>query len=131
MEPIQIIGIKDLDDMEIDAVNRLANRYYPRIYREFKNITSLVIHVKSYKKQGRERKYDIHVKAIAPTRIFVSTKGVDWDINRALHKAFRDIIHRLHHGLHTDNQRKPVTKTRFMKDLLKFFEGSDKTLKAK
>ena len=112
MEPIQVIGIKDLDDMEIDAVNRLANQYYPKIQRELKNITSLAIHVKSYKKGGRYCKYSIHVRAIAPTRIFVSTKGFDWDINRALHKAFRDIIHRLHHSLHTDEQHKHIRSAR-------------------
>lgn len=106
MEPIQIIGIKDLDDMEIDAVSRLANRYYPKIQREFKDETSLVIHVKSYEKEGRQRKYSVHVKVIAPTRKIVSTKAFDWDINKAFHKAFKYIIHRLHHSLHTDEQHK-------------------------
>ena len=106
METIQIIGIKDLDDMEIDAVNRLANRYYPKIQREMKNITSLVLHVKKHEKGGKQVKYSIHAKVVAPARIFVSTKGFDWDINKALHKAFEDIIHRLHHSLHSDEQHK-------------------------
>lgn len=110
IEPIQIIGIKDLDDMEIDAVNRLVNRYYPKIQREFRNITSLTIHIKKYEKGGKQTKYSIHIKAIAPTRIFVSTKGFDWDINKALHKAFNDIIDRVHHSLHTDEQHKHIPK---------------------
>ena len=55
MEPIQIIGIKDLDDMEIDSVNRLANRYFPKIQREIKKINSLVIHIKSYEKEGKQK----------------------------------------------------------------------------
>lgn len=110
MEPIQVIGIKDLDDMEIDAVNRLADRYYQKVQREIKNEVSLVIHIKSYEKEGRQRKYSVHVRAIAPTRIIVSTKGIDWDISKALHKAFRDIIHRLHHGMHTDEQHKRAPK---------------------
>lgn len=106
MEPIQVIGIKDLDDIEIDAVNRLADRYYPKIQREFKNITSLVIHIKCHKKGGKQIKYSIHVKAVAPTRMFVSTKAIDWDINKALHKAFTDIINTVHHALHTDEQHR-------------------------
>lgn len=110
MEPIQVIGIKDLDDMEIDAVNRIADRYYPKIKREFKNDFSLIIHIKSYEKDGRQRKYAVHARAIAPTRIIVSTKGIDWDINKALHKAFSDIIHRLHHSLHSDEQHKRASK---------------------
>ena len=47
MEPIQIIGIKELDDMEIDAVNRLANRYFSKIQREIKKIRSIAINIKN------------------------------------------------------------------------------------
>ncbi len=108
MEPIQIIGIKDLDDMEVDAVNRLANRYFTRIYREIKKIRSLAIHIKSYDKEGRQRKYSVHVKLIAPTRIFVSTKADDWNLEKALHESFRDIIRQLQHSLHTDDQHDKV-----------------------
>ncbi|MAH02021.1 MAG: hypothetical protein QF798_02265 [Candidatus Woesearchaeota archaeon] len=106
MEPIQITGIKDLDEMEIESVNRLANRYYSKIQREIKNITSLTVHIKSYEKQGREKKYSVHVKVIAPTRIFVSTKTSDWDLEKALHKSFRDVIREMQHSLHTDDQHK-------------------------
>lgn len=113
MEGIQVIGAKDLDDMEIDAVNRLANKYLPKIMRELKNDVSLVIHVKKYKKYNHVKeygKYSIHVRAIAPMRIFVSTKGFDWRINAALHKAFKDIINEIHHRLHTEEQHKYAPK---------------------
>jgi len=110
MEPIQIIGIKDLDEMEVDAVNRLANRYYSKIQREIKNLTSLAIHIKSYDKEGREKKYSIHVKVMAPTRIFVSTKAVGWNLETALHKSFRDVIREIQHSLHTDDQHRKIRK---------------------
>ena len=106
MEPIQIIGIKDLDDMEIDIVNRLANRHFGKIQRQIKKTSSLAIHVKSYNKEGTQRKYSVHVKLIAPTRIFVSTKAIDWNLEKALHMSFVDLIKQLQHSLHTDNQRK-------------------------
>ncbi|MCH8328792.1 MAG: hypothetical protein IIB81_00175 [Nanoarchaeota archaeon] len=106
MEPIQIIGIKDLDEMEIESVNRIANRYYGKIQREIKNIASLTIHIKSYEKQGRQKKYSVHVKVMAPTRIFVSTKAFDWDFEKALHKSFEDVIREIQHSLHTDDQHK-------------------------
>lgn len=104
MEPIQIIGIKELDDMEVDAVNRLANRYFGKIQREIKKVRSVAIHIKSYDKEGRQKKYSVHVKLIAPTRIFVSTKASDWNLEKALHGSFRDIIRQLQHSLHTDDQ---------------------------
>ena len=106
MEPIQIVGIKDLDDMEIDSVNRLANRYYGKIQREIQNVTSLVIHIKAHDKQGRQKNYSVHVKAIAPTKIFASTKSIDWNLEKALHGSFRDIIRQMQHRLHTDDQNK-------------------------
>ncbi|MCH8004490.1 MAG: hypothetical protein IH934_07735 [Nanoarchaeota archaeon] len=108
MEPIQIIGIKDLDEMEVEAVNRLANRYFGKIQREIKKINSVAIHIKSYEKEGREKKYSIHVKVMAPTRIFVSTKSHDWDLDKALHMSFRDVIREIKHSLHTDDQHRRV-----------------------
>ncbi len=72
MEQIQIIGMKELDDMEIDAISRIANKYYPKMQRELRNELSLVIHVKDYKKGGKYWTYSVHVRAIAPTRIFAS-----------------------------------------------------------
>lgn len=108
MEPIQIIGIRDLDEMEIESVNRLANRYFPKIQREIKKINSVAIHIKSYEKEGREKKYSIHVKVMAPTGIFTSTKAFDWNLETALHKSFNDVIREMQHSLHTDDQYKKV-----------------------
>lgn len=108
MEPIQIIGIKDLDDMEVDAVNRTANRYFAKIQREIKKIRSISIHIKSYDKEGRQRKYSVHVKLIAPTKIFVSTKSNDWNLEIALHKSFKDLERQIQHRLHTDDQHDKV-----------------------
>jgi len=110
MEPIQIIGIKDLDDMEVEAVNRLANRYYGKIQREIQNITSVVVHIKSYRKQGRQRNYSVHVKVMAPTRIFVSTKTHDWNLEKSLHQSFGDVIREIQHSLHTDDQHRKIKK---------------------
>ena len=104
MEPIQIIGIKDLDEMEVETINRLANRYYGKVQREIKNITSLVVHIKSINKEGRQKIYSVHVKVIAPTKVFASTKTEDWNLEKALHGSFRNIIREMQHRLHTDDQ---------------------------
>ena len=108
MEPIQIIGIKDLDEMEIEAVNRLANRYFPKIQSGIKKINSVAIHIKSYEKEGAQRKYSVHIKVIAPARIFASTKAFGWDLDRVLHKSFNDVIREMQHSLHTDDQYKKI-----------------------
>jgi len=108
MEPIQIIGIKELDDMEIDAVNRLANRYFGKLQRAIKKIRSVAIHIKSYDKEGNQKKYSVHVRLIAPTKIFVSTKASDWNLEKTLHKSFKDIERQIQHTFHSDDQHDKV-----------------------
>ena len=104
MENIQIIGIKYLDEMELETVNRISERGLEKIKRELKNEVSITVHVKSYDKQGSQKKYSIHVKVIAPTRMFTSTKSVDWNLETALHQAFEDVVKIIRHALHTDDQ---------------------------
>jgi len=72
MEQIKIIGIKELNEEEIDIVNRLVKEYYNKIQRAIKNITSLVMHVKTYSITGKRKHYEINVKGIVPTKTFDS-----------------------------------------------------------
>ncbi|MBI2650889.1 hypothetical protein HYX01_00255 [Candidatus Woesearchaeota archaeon] len=106
MQQIQIIGVRDLDEMEIESINRIANRHYQKIQRELKNDISIKLHIKSHKKEGKQKKYSMHVKVITPTRTFASTKAFDWKLENALHKSFTDVMKIIQHSLHTDNQHK-------------------------
>lgn len=103
MEPIQITGIDELDDNEKIIANKLVNEYYDKIQREIKNITSLTVHIKQHSKGGKIKKFDIRVKAIAPTRIFEAQES-DWDFARTLHRVFKNIEREIVHQLHSDNQ---------------------------
>ena len=111
MEQIQVIGMKDLDDMEIDAINRIAKHYYPKIQRELRDDVSMIIHVKNYQKGGKYWNYSVHTRIISSKNFFASTKAHDKHINTALRMAFDDIIHQLHHRLHTDGQREFMKKS--------------------
>jgi len=105
MEPIQVIGIDQLGlDSEKDMVNKLSNEYYVKIKRALKNITSITLHIKQHSKGGKRKKSDIRVKVVAPTRIFESQES-DWDLARAIHRAFKNIERQLQHKLRTDDQR--------------------------
>lgn len=104
-ERIQFIGLNDLESPEQDIVNKLATKYHDKIKRTIKKPTSLVVHIKQYTKEGKSHKYSIHVRAIAPTRIFESTVS-DWDLAKSLHKVFEEIEHEIHHQLKTDSQHK-------------------------
>lgn len=105
LEQIQYIGLDEVEEMDRSTLDRLSSEYYDKIQREIKNDTSLQIHIKGYKKQGNKKKYAIHVKAVAPTVIFTSTKAVDWDFARTLHKAFNDLEVQIKHRLHSDDQK--------------------------
>ena len=105
MEPIQVIGIDLLDDVERGIVNKLVNEYYQKIFRELKNITEVTVHVKAHSKGGKRKKFDIRVKAIAPTRIFEAQES-DWDLARTLHRVFKNIEREIQHRLRTDSQHR-------------------------
>jgi hypothetical protein len=105
MEPVQIIGIDKVeDDLEKGTINKLVNEYHGKIQRSLKNITSITLHVKAHTKGGKAKKWDIRVKAIAPTRVFEAQES-DWDLARTLHKVFRNLIREIQHTFHSDNQR--------------------------
>ncbi len=99
MEQIKIIGIKELNDNEVETVNRLAKEYYNKIQRAIKNITSLVIHVKTYNITGKRKQYEINVKVVAPTKSFDS-KAVEWDLAKALHMALGKVERMIEHKFH-------------------------------
>ncbi len=110
---IQYIGAKELTPAERETLDRLSTEYYPKIARMFRNMTSLVIHIRLHELSGKgkreetakRRKYGIHIRALAPTRIFTSTKATDWDFARTLHKSFADLQNMIKKGLHADEQR--------------------------
>ena len=104
-EIIQFIGVSDLDPMEQDTVQTLTTENYPKIKRALKNITSLKVHVKTYKKEGEQKKFSLHVQAIYPGGTIESNKAHDFELPRAIHKAFNDIKEQINHKLKTDVTR--------------------------
>lgn len=104
MEAIQYIGIEQLTPEERATLDKLSAEYYGTIQRSLKNLTSVIVHIKEYKKEGKRKKYAISVRAVAPTVIFEEKHAADWDFARTLHKAFKNIERQIQHKLHTDDQ---------------------------
>jgi len=104
MDHVDIIGIENLEDEEKGTFNKLVNEYHEKVQRELKNITSLTVHLKVHSKGGKAKKYDIRIKALAPTRIFEAQES-EWDLAKVLHKVFGNIIREIQHRLRTDSQR--------------------------
>ncbi len=104
-EVIQFVGVSDLPAEEQEVVQRLTTEHYEKIKRKLHNLTNMTVHVKCYQKEGNRKKYSMHVKVVAPTQIFDSSNADDWELPRALHKAFTDIKHQIEHKMHTDVTR--------------------------
>jgi len=119
-EPIiQFVGLKDLKTEDQERVKELAANYHAKLQRMVQNITSLVVHIKEHEKTGKKKedsktkriKYVVHVRMIAPMKTFASSKAVDWDIARVVHKAFRDVEAEVKHAFRTDSSyQKPYFK---------------------
>ena len=104
-EVIQFIGVSELSADEQATVQTITTEYFEKIKRDLQNITNMTVHIKCYQKTGSRKKYSMHVKVAAPTQIFDSSHADDWELPRALHKAFTDITNQIHHKLHTDSTR--------------------------
>ena len=111
---IQFIGLNQLKPEDQAKVKELTANYHEKLQRMVQNITSLVVHIKEHEKTGKKEedsktkriKYVVHVRMVAPMRTFASSKAVDWDIARVVHKAFRDVEAEVKHAFKTDTSYK-------------------------
>lgn len=105
-EVIQYIGVSSLPAEDQDVVNKITTENYEKIKRDLQNLTSLVVHLKIYEKEGDRKKYSLHLRVDSPTKLnFASTKADDWELPRVFHKAFDDVRAQIRHRLHSDITR--------------------------
>lgn len=115
MENVFFSGIKELSLSEKLRLQDFASKYYEKIKRMIKNELRLKIHVKCHNVEGNKKKYSIHVQAIAPTRMFTSTRGVAWTLEKASHKAFLEIEHQIEHHMKIEG-KKQIQKPSLVKN---------------
>ena len=105
-ELIQFVGVSSLEPEEQVLVSRLSTENYEKIKRALKNITNMTVHIKCYEKTGGKRKFSLHVRVAAPTiKVIESCKSDDFDLARALHKAFNDVRTQIQHRYRSDTTR--------------------------
>jgi hypothetical protein len=107
-EIIQFVGVHDLEPSEQDSVQLLTTEYFEKIKRELHNLTNLVVHVqtegvkKGRDKEDKRKRYSLHVRSVSPGFVFESSKNDDYELPRALHKSFEEILSQIQHRLRTD-----------------------------
>ena len=105
---IKYSGLDALSKDEEKALKTIVENEYPKIQRQIKNISDLVVHIKTLKKLSRKR-FIISLRLEAPMiRFNVKTKdtekGGDWDIAKAVHQALNALNFEIKHRLKTDTE---------------------------
>lgn len=90
MEELIYKGLKNLDSFDISIVQTLASRYFPKIKRNFSN-ASLIVDVKKADIAGKRARYTILLRVISARKIIMSAEHTDWELQRAVHRAFANI----------------------------------------
>jgi hypothetical protein len=100
-EIIQFVGVNELAPEEQELVSRLSTESYQKFTRLMKKIEQMVVHIKTYENEGQKKKFALHIRVKAPTSAIIeSCKSHDFDLARALHKAFDDIRVQIEHKFH-------------------------------
>lgn len=89
-------GLKRLDSFDISKIQTLVERYFPKIERYFSNAT-LTVDVKKASKTGKRSRYTIFLKVAAPTKVVLSAEHTDWELQRAIHRAFDNLKNAARH----------------------------------
>lgn len=100
-EVIQFVGLNELSDEDKEVVNRLSTEYHEKLKRLVKNLTSLIVHIKCYKTEGKKKKYSLHLRCVIPGKIFESDKKAHgWQLEPVMKKGFDSLIRKVEHSLH-------------------------------
>ncbi|MBU4502636.1 MAG: hypothetical protein KKA79_08620 [Nanoarchaeota archaeon] len=96
VEKITYKGLRKLDAMEISTIYNLTEKNFPKIQRHFSN-ASLTIDIKKAAVAGTRARYTILLRLAAPTKIMLSAEHTDWDLTRAIHRAFDNVKNEAKH----------------------------------
>jgi len=91
-----------LNQTENLILDKLLKEYEVKIKRQLKNEADIVVHIKVHEKEGNRKKYNIHIDVANSIR-FGATAD-DWDLARAVHKVFKNIMNEIEHKLHVSDQ---------------------------
>lgn len=105
---IKYSGLKNLDDEEQIILKSIVEKEYPKIQRLIKNVSDIIVNIKTMKKETRKR-FIISMRLEAPTKIFTikskdTEKGGDWDLAKATHKAVDALYFEVKHRLKSDTE---------------------------
>ncbi len=87
---IQFFGCEALPGQLYDSVRQQVAEFYERIKRNyFKDIIYFLVHIKQYEqKEGKRKKYSVHLRLAIPARVF-NADYAHFDLNTAISWALK------------------------------------------
>ena len=107
-QTIQFVGMNDLTAEEQDVVQTLTTEYYSKVKREVNNNVDLVVHVKADGKsidKDKRKRYTLMMRAVFPGHVIESKNSDDYELPKAVHTAFEEILSQIHHKMRSDSTR--------------------------
>jgi len=108
--PIQINTKENLNEEEKETLDRLLNEYYEKIKRELKKEIVVNLNLKIYEKckdnKRGKKKYSLNLKIV--NSVVFKSDSYDYDLAKAVHKAFNKVMSEIEHRLHVSNQNKKL-----------------------
>lgn len=101
---IEISGSSSLDTLDpinLAKFERTCVKFGEKIERMLDNVTKIKIHIKGVHEGGKQRKIEMDIKAISPTKTFAG-HAVGWDVEKVTHQCFQDIEKQIIHHFKSD-----------------------------
>lgn len=83
-------GLRNLDSFDISKIQTLVDKNFPKIQRNFSN-AHLTVDIKKAAIRGKRARYTVILRVSAPTKVILTAKHTDWELERAVHRAFDNI----------------------------------------
>jgi len=106
---IQYTGFNELVEADQAIVQKITTENFDKIKRALQTITQLRILIKEYKKQGpasKQIKYSVHIQVSSANQTMDVDKAQDYDLAKAMHKAFSDLRTLIEHRIHKEGSKK-------------------------
>lgn len=103
MAKIYYTNLKLLNVLEQKILKEIVEKEVPGIEQLIKNEVSFKVNIKEYSKEGKRKKYSIHFEAISTGKKF-ATEAFDWDLKKAIHKAFYNLANEIKSSLKTERK---------------------------
>ncbi len=103
MDNVKYTGLKKLNDFEIAKLQDLIGRGCKKLFKPKHKLENALLHIniKTKNVEGNRKFYEIILKLISPStkKGLFDAKHQDWELERAVHRAFNNLINLIQHKL--------------------------------